>query len=112
MKELKQLLLPHTRLPAQSSSASQSPSKIPQGWELEQHDHVSPDQSHPVKPAKSKNKNGENQHVCIFAMNYLENHKNLQISRAMLKSQKSPLFLNFSVSFGLIFVSPKSNSGN
>ena len=52
VKELTQLSVPHTRLSAHSSSPSQSPSNIPQGWELEQHDHVSPLQSHPVKLPK------------------------------------------------------------
>ena len=58
MKKLGQLSVPHSRFPAQSSSTSQSPSKSPHGFELEQHDHVSSvDQLHPAKlGSESKNK--------------------------------------------------------
>ena len=58
VKKLGQLSVPHSRFPAQSSSTSQSPSKSPHGFELEQHDHVSSvDQLHPAKlGSESKNK--------------------------------------------------------
>ena len=56
-KKLKQLSDPHRRVSAHSSSPSQSPSNNPQGWELEQHDHVSPVQSHPEKLSKNKDRN-------------------------------------------------------
>ena len=56
-KELTQLSVPHTRLSVHSLSPSQSPSNIPQGWELEQHEYVSPVQLQPVKLSKSKNRN-------------------------------------------------------
>ena len=57
VKKLGQLSVPHSRFPAQSSSPSQSPSKSPHGFELEQHDHVSSvDQLHPAKlGSRSKN---------------------------------------------------------
>jgi hypothetical protein len=57
LKKLGQLSVPHSRFPAQSSSPSQSPSKSPHGFELEQHDHVSSvDQLHPAKlGSRSKN---------------------------------------------------------
>ena len=49
-KKLGQLLDPHSRFPAHSSSASQSPSKSPHGFKLEQHDHLfSVVQLHPAK---------------------------------------------------------------
>ena len=58
VKKLGQLSVPHSRSPAQSISESQSPSKSPHGFELEQHDHVSSvDQLHPAKlGSESKNK--------------------------------------------------------
>ena len=58
VKKLGQLSVPHLRFPAQSSSPSQSPSKIPHGFELEQHDHVSSvDQLHPAKSAAESSRN-------------------------------------------------------
>ena len=50
VKKLGQLSVPHSRFPAQSSSPSQSPSKSPHGFKLEQHDHLfSVVQLHPAK---------------------------------------------------------------
>ena len=101
VKELTQLSVPHTRLSAHSSSPSQSPSNIPQGWELEQHDHVSPVQSHPVKLSKSKNRN-----VFVFAKNCYESQN---ISNFNVNAQLNIFFvcLKFSVLFDLISVRTK-----
>ena len=61
VKKLGQLSVPHSRFPAQSSSPSQSPSKSPHGFELEQHDHVSSvDQLHPAKLGSGSKNQFEN----------------------------------------------------
>ena len=52
--KLRQLFEPHLRSPMHSSSLSQSPSIIPQGFEVEQHDQVLPVQSHPENESIKK----------------------------------------------------------
>ena len=53
-----------------SSSPSQSPSNNPQGWEREQHDHVSPVQSHPEKLSKGKGRNGQKVSIFVIIRQY------------------------------------------
>merc|ERR1712051_549322 len=70
VKKLGQLSVPHSRFPAQSSSPSQSPSKSPHGFELEEHDHMSSvDPLHPAKLGSRSKNNFEN--VSLLSLSIL-----------------------------------------